>query len=51
MILRVWHGWTAPEDPEAYEAFLAGEGDPDRTGGSDSEESQLAPMAGDGYRS
>lgn len=22
MIARVWHGWTAPEDADAYEHFL-----------------------------
>lgn len=39
MILRVWHGWTTPEDAEAYEEFLAG-----------GEQSELEAMAGDGYR-
>ena len=22
MIARIWHGWTAPEDADAYEEFL-----------------------------
>lgn len=39
MILRVWHGWTAREDAEAYEAFLRG-----------GERSELEAMAGEGYR-
>ena len=25
MIVRIWHGWTAPEDADAYEAFLGRE--------------------------
>ena len=24
MIVRVWHGWTRPEDADAYEQFLRG---------------------------
>ena len=24
MIARVWHGWTRPENGDAYEAFLSG---------------------------
>lgn len=24
MIVRVWHGWTKPEDATAYEHFLHG---------------------------
>jgi quinol monooxygenase YgiN len=35
VILRIWHGWTAPEDAEAYEEFLSGGNDPDYPGGSD----------------
>jgi antibiotic biosynthesis monooxygenase (ABM) superfamily enzyme len=37
-IVRVWHGWTAPEDADAYEAFL-----------TDPENGLLATMSGDGY--
>ncbi len=25
MISRIWHGWTAPENADAYEALLKGE--------------------------
>jgi heme-degrading monooxygenase HmoA len=25
MICRIWHGWTAPSNAEAYEALLKGE--------------------------
>jgi len=25
MVLRIWHGWTAPGDADAYEALLKGE--------------------------
>jgi heme-degrading monooxygenase HmoA len=25
MIARIWHGWAAPENADAYEAFLRGE--------------------------
>ncbi|MBP1986795.1 antibiotic biosynthesis monooxygenase [Halolamina salifodinae] len=38
MIVRVWHGWTAPEDADAYEAFLTDEAD-----------GLLATMSGEGY--
>jgi len=38
VILRVWRGWTAPEDAEAYEQFLA-----------DPENGLLATMTEDGY--
>jgi hypothetical protein len=24
-VCRLWHGWTRPEDADAYEAYLAGE--------------------------
>lgn len=37
-IVRVWHGWTAPEDADAYEAFL-----------TDEDEGLLATMSGEGY--
>jgi len=37
-IVRVWHGWTDPEDADAYEQFLA---DPD--------EGLLATMSGEGF--
>jgi hypothetical protein len=37
-IVRVWHGWTAPADADAYEAFL-----------TDPEDGLLATMSGDGY--
>ncbi|WP_237560313.1 antibiotic biosynthesis monooxygenase [Halolamina sediminis] len=37
-IVRVWHGWTEPEDADAYELFL-----------TDAEEGLLATMSGDGY--
>jgi antibiotic biosynthesis monooxygenase (ABM) superfamily enzyme len=37
-IVRVWHGWAAPEDADAYEAFL-----------TDPEDGLLATMSGDGY--
>lgn len=37
-IVRVWHGWTAPSDADAYEQFLT---DPD--------DGLLATMSGDGY--
>ncbi|MFB6221436.1 MAG: antibiotic biosynthesis monooxygenase [Halolamina sp.] len=60
MILRIWRGWTTPEDAAAYEQFLAGEDDPhradgsgrddpDRAGGSGGEQSELAAMTGEGY--
>ena len=39
MILRIWRGWTAPEDAAAYERFLT---DPD--------DGLLTTMAADGYR-
>lgn len=41
MILRIWRGWTDPEDAEAYEQFLVG--------GSEDGESALESMTGEGY--
>lgn len=38
MIVRVWHGWTEPENADAYEAFLIDEAD-----------GLLATMSGEGY--
>lgn len=38
MILRIWHGWTAPEDADAYEELLTTEIFPD-----------IAERANDGY--
>lgn len=38
MILRVWRGWTTPEDAEPYEQFLA-----------DPENGLLATMSEEGY--
>lgn len=37
-IVRVWHGWTAPEDADAYERFL-----------TDEDEGLLETLDGDGY--
>jgi antibiotic biosynthesis monooxygenase (ABM) superfamily enzyme len=37
-IVRVWHGWTAPEDADAYEQFL-----------TDPENGLLETLDGDGY--
>ncbi|MFP4228069.1 MAG: antibiotic biosynthesis monooxygenase family protein [Salinivenus sp.] len=39
MIARVWHGWTAPADADAYERLLREEVLPD-----------MAGQAGDGFR-
>jgi len=50
VILRIWRGWTTPEDADAYEAFLAGgTADSDQAGESGGEESALEAMAGEGY--
>lgn len=38
-IVRVWHGWTEPEDADEYERFLV---DPD--------DGLLENLSGDGYR-
>ena len=49
MILRIWRGWTTPENADDYEAFLAG-GTADADGAGDSGgESPLEAMSGDGY--
>ncbi|WP_435115578.1 antibiotic biosynthesis monooxygenase [Halolamina sp. C58] len=37
-IVRVWHGWTEPEDADAYEQFL-----------TDPEDGLLETLDGDGY--
>jgi len=37
-IVRVWHGWTAPGDADAYEQFLI-----------DPEDGLLETMSGEGY--
>ena len=39
MIARVWHGWTTPEEADAYEQLLREEVLPD-----------MAEQAGDGFR-
>ena len=50
MILRIWRGWTAPEDADAYEAFLTGgSADSDQQSDSDENESALEAMTGEGY--
>lgn len=38
MIVRVWHGWTTPENADAYEAFL-----------TDEDDGLLVTMSGEGY--
>jgi|AntRauTorcE11898_2_1112593.scaffolds.fasta_scaffold01493_6 antibiotic biosynthesis monooxygenase (ABM) superfamily enzyme len=38
MIVRIWHGWTDPDDADAYENFL-----------TDEDEGLLETMTGAGY--
>ena len=38
VVVRVWHGWTAPGDADAYEQFL-----------TDADEGLLETLAGEGY--
>lgn len=55
MILRIWRGWTTPENADDYEAFLAGgtadaDGAGDADGASDSGGvSPLESMSSEGY--